>query len=102
MTGNADSEILPGDFFQFVRLVEHHGVVFGDNSSALAFFYGQIGEKEMMIDDDQIALRRAPMHESDKAAVELLAFLARAHIGARIEFPPGRALFRKSFDLGAI
>ena len=56
----------------------------------------------MMVDDDDVALRGAPPHLGDEAAIELLALGANAAIGARIELRPQRAGLRQLGDLGAI
>src|ERR1700687_3400422 len=45
----------------------------------------------MMIDDDDVALGRAPPHLGDKAAVKLAAFLPGASLGPGVELVPNRA-----------
>ena len=54
--------------------------------------HGKIGKEQMMIDDDDVAFQRAPVHLRDEAAVELLAFLPRAQIASRIQLPPDAAV----------
>ena len=44
----------------------------------------------MMIDDDDVAFVRAPVHFGDEAALELLALLAGAEIAARVHLVPRR------------
>src|ERR1035441_4524662 len=45
----------------------------------------------MVIDDDDVALSRAPPHLGDEAAAVFLAFLAETSIGPRVEFVPKSA-----------
>src|ERR1700721_2989110 len=51
---------------------------------------GEVGEEQMMIDDNNIALHAAAPHFSDEAPLPLAALLASASIGARIQFVPKR------------
>ena len=86
-----------------MRLVEDHGVIFGQNSSELVpLFDGQISEEQMVVDDNDVALERALVHQRDKAAVELRALLAGAEVAAGIQLVPGGARLRQLFDFGAI
>ena len=45
----------------------------------------------MVIDDDDVALRRAPPHLGDEAAVVFFAFLSQTGIGPGVEFVPESA-----------
>ena len=51
---------------------------------------GEVGEEQMMIDDNNVALRSAPAHFSDEAPLPLAALPPSASIGARIQFVPKR------------
>ena len=86
------AEIAAGHVFQLVRLVKDHRAAFGQDAGIGSAFRhqldGQVGKKQVMIDDDQIALRRPPMHLGDEAAVELLALGAGASFTARIYSSP--------------
>ena len=61
----------------------------------LFVFQSEIGEEQVVIDDDDVALERALMHQGEKAALELLALLPGAHIAARVEFRPDGTVFRE-------
>src|SRR5689334_6568981 len=56
----------------------------------------------MVIDDDDVALRRAAVHLRDEAAVPLLAFLPGAALGARVELLPELRVVRNALQLGAV
>ena len=90
-----NSEIVSGDIFQFVGFVENHRRCLGQNArigrTIGLQLDGEIGEEEMMIDDDDVALHAAAAHFGDEAALELAAFLSDAGVGARIELVPERA-----------
>src|SRR5690348_10811656 len=73
---HAHAEVLAGDIFNLVSLIENHRGIVGKNAAVGLIANGQIGKKQMMIHDDDVALRRPPVHRGDEAAVELLAFLA--------------------------
>ena len=95
VAADGDAEILAGDILQLVRLVEHDRVILGQNAAGqLLILQRQIGEEEMVIDDDDVALGRALVHQRDEAALELLALLAGAQIAARVDLGPGGALSR--------
>ena len=49
---------------------------------------GQIGEEQMVVDDDDVAFGRFPAHLGDEAALELLALAADAVVGAGIQLGP--------------
>src|SRR4051812_1800663 len=56
----------------------------------------------MVIDDDDVALISALVHQRQKASLELLALLTGTKIPPRVHLGPGRALLRQRLDLGAI
>ena len=55
-----------------------------------------------MVDDNDVALERALVHQRDEAAVELRALLAGAEVAAGIQFVPDGAGLRQRLDFGAI
>src|ERR1700746_1642536 len=55
-----------------------------------------------MVDDPDVALLRALVHQGEEAAAELLALLARAKIAASVHFAPGRGSLRQSLDFRAV
>ena len=101
-----NAEIIPRHIFQFVRFVENHRGRFGKDSGvgrAIGLqLDGEIGEEQMMVDDDDVALHRAAPHFGDEAALKLAALLAGAGIGARIELVPEQAGFGQFGEFGAI
>ena len=56
---------------------------------------GKIGEKEMMVDNDNVAFGGAPAHFGNEAALVFGAFLADTSVGSGVEFVPERACFRQ-------
>src|SRR5581483_1937288 len=98
-----DTEILPGRVFNLVSLIENDGVIWGKNAcSGLAISEAEVGKKQVVVDDDDIAFGCALVHQSQEAPLKLLAFLTRAEIGAGIEFTPCGARFRKRSNFGAV
>src|SRR5581483_10404715 len=92
--------------FQLVGLVKDDRAELGQDAGvrrALGLLPDrEVGEEQMMIDDDDVALGRAAMHLGDEAAVELLALLADAGVGARVEFGPELIVFRQQRELGPV
>ena len=103
---DGNSEVVAGDVFQFVRLVEDHRAALGKHAGvgrAFGFeFDGEVGEEQMMVDDDDVALGRAAAHLGDEATVVLFAFLAETGVGARVEFVPESAGLGQFGEFGAI
>src|SRR5207245_9035136 len=58
----------------------------------------------MMIDDDDVALHRAPVHLGNEASLPGTAFLPQASVGTRVELVPKRAGFgqRRQFSPVAV
>ena len=102
--GNA--EIAAGNVFQFVAFVEDHRADLGQNAGigrVLGLLLdGEIGEEQMMIDDDDVALHRLAPHFGDEAFVPGAAFLAEAGVGARVELVPERAGFGQRREFGTV
>src|SRR5580700_44532 len=48
IAGNGNAEVLAGYVFDIVRLVENHGVIFGDDAGQVFAFDGQVGEKQVV------------------------------------------------------
>ena len=99
-------EVAAGDIFQFVRLVENHRPALGKHAGvgrALGFeLDGEVGEEQVVVHDDDVALGRVAAHLGDEAAVIVLAFLAETGIGPRIELVPESAGFGQFGEFGAI
>ena len=83
-----NSKVVAGDFFQFVRFIENDRSAIWKNTGvrrAVGFeLDGEVGEEQVMVDDDNVAFRRAPPHFRDEAALPLFAFLAEAGVGAAL------------------
>ena len=101
-----DSEVVPRHIFQFVRFIENHRRRFRQDARVGCAFGlqldGEIGEEQMMIDDDNVALHPAPAHFGDEAALPLAALLPDARLRARIQFVPERAGFGKLGQFRAV
>jgi hypothetical protein len=58
VVADGNAEVLGGDVFDVVGFVEHHGVVCRQDSALVVFVpEGQVREKQVVIDDDDVALR---------------------------------------------
>ena len=102
----ADAEVARGDVFELVRFVEDDDAGFGEDSGIRRGLGlqldGEIGEEEMVIDDDDIALGGAAAHLGDEAAIVVGAALAEAGVAARIEFGPELAGLGKLVELDSV
>src|SRR5438445_112053 len=89
---DGDPEVASGNIFQFVRLVEDHNSGVGKDSGvgrALGLLLdSEVGEKQMMIDDDDVTLGCAAAHLGDEALVPRTALLSSASVGAGVELVP--------------
>ena len=89
-----------------MRLIEDHHASIRQNScigSAIGRSLDrQIGAKQMMVHDDDVALGGAPSHLGDEAAIELLALGAHTAVSARVELGPQMAVLRQLSQLGAV
>ena len=99
-------KVVAGDFFQFVRFVEDNGPALGKDTGvgrAIGFqFDGEVGEEQVVVDDDDVALGRAPPHLGDEAAVKLAALLPGASLGPSVELVPNRACLGQFREFRAI
>src|ERR1700730_13162262 len=94
---DGDAEIAGRHVLEFVRFVEDHGAAIGKNSSAgraLGLVLdGQVGEEQVMVDDDNVALRSPAMHFRNETAIILATLLKKARFRAGVELRPQRARF---------
>ena len=95
IVADADPEVLGGHLFQVVRLVENDGVVTWDHFAVGGFFKGEVGEEEVMVDDDDIGRRRLLAHTRDETAVVPLTTLAQAGLAGSAEFTPDKRIVRQ-------
>ena len=67
-------KIIAGDVLDFVRLVEHHRAVFGKHAAEIVLLEREVGEKKMVIHDDQVGFGGALVHGREETPVELRTF----------------------------
>ena len=82
--------------------VEYHGFVIGDDAGKVVLFDSEIGEEQVVVDDDDVRRQRPALHFRDEAAFELGALLAGAELAAGVHLGPGRGGFRERLDLGPV
>ncbi len=104
--GERAAEVLRGNVFELVRLVEDDGGGFGQNSGVGGAAGGQtnggVGEEQVVIDDDEVGLEGAAAHLGDEAAAIVGAGRAKAGIGAGVELVPESGGFGQGGELGAV
>ena len=69
--GNLAAEIIAGHVFNFVGFVENYGGIFRKDAAEVVLFQGQVGEKQMVIDDDEVGFLGALVHGGDETFVEV-------------------------------
>ncbi len=98
-TAHAHAEILPGHVLDLVRLVEDHRRVIGNDSGEVLVPGRKIGEKQMVVDDNDVALVRPLPHLGQEASLELRAALSGAKVPPRVQLRPRRAVLGQRDDL---
>ena len=87
----------------FVGLVEDHGVILGEDAALVVRASEcEVGEEQVVVDDDDVAFLGALVHQGEEAALEVGALLPGAQLAARVELGPGRAVLGQLPDLGAV
>ena len=103
---DGNSKVASRHVFQFVGFVENHGADLRQDSGIgriLGLLLdGKIGEEQMMVDDDDVALHRPAVHLGDEAAVPGAALLSQAGVGTGVELVPESAGFRKRCQFGLV
>ncbi len=95
IVADRNAEILARDVFDLVRFVEDHGVIIGQDAAFVVLvFQREVGEEEVVVDDDDVAFGGALVHQRNEAALEVGALLAGAEIAARIHLAPRRSCIR--------
>ena len=102
VVAHRDAEVLARYVLDLVRLVENGGRVLGNDAAVLPVLHRQVREQQVVVDDDDVALEGALVHQGEEAALELEALLAGAQIAARIHLPPHAGGFRQGLDLRAV
>ena len=103
---DGEAEVTRGDLFELVGLVEDDGGGFGQDAGigragGLALD-GEIGEEEVVVDDDDVGLEGAAAHLGDEAAAVVGAGGAEAGVGAGVELVPKRAGFGHAGQFRAV
>ena len=103
---NRNAEIVSGDVFQFVRLVENHRGRFRQDARVGRVFRlqldGEVGKKQVMVDDNDVAFRCPAAHLGDEAALALAALLSDTRFRAGVELVPEQAGFGQFGQFGAV
>ena len=104
--GSAHAEVAARHIFQFMSLVKDHRGCFRQNPRIGCPFGRlldrEIGEVQVMVHDDDVALGSGTPHLGDEAALKLFALRADAGIRTRIELRPELARLRDGRQFGAI
>src|SRR5258708_15639816 len=101
-----NSEIVCRYILNFVRLIENHRRRFRQNAGvgrAIGLqLDSKVREKQMMVDNDDVALHPSPAHLGDKASLPLAALLSAARLRARIQLVPKQAGLGQLRQLGSV
>ena len=99
-------EVIAGHVFDLVRFVEYDRRILRQNAAKIVLAQRQVGEKQMMIDDDHIRVGGPPVHRRNEASLELHAFLPGASFAPGVQPRPQvrlvgqKAQFRPVAGLG--
>ena len=96
------AEVIARHVLDLVRFVEHDGGIFGQDRAEIVLADGEIGEKEMVVDDDQVRFMSPLVHRGDEAALEFRALLPGAEVAARVDAIPKLGVVGKERQLAAI
>ena len=87
-------------------LVEDDGCGFGEDAGVGGvgglLLDAEVGEEEVVVDDDDVGLECFAAHGGDEAALPVGTGLAEAGFGAGVELLPERGGLGESVDLGAV
>ena len=97
-----DTEILRGDVFELMRLVDDRIAAFGNHLAVRALADSRVGAEQVMIHDHQIRLGRARAHARDEAIRIARALGADAVFRCRRDFAPERQILWEVRHLCAI
>src|SRR5262249_40194477 len=102
IVGNLAAEIVARDVFHFMRFIENDGGIFGKDAAEVVLLEREVGEKEMVIHDDEVGVFGALVHRRDEALIELGALLAGAGVAASVEAHPEIGIVGEECQLGAV
>ena len=104
--GEGDAEVVAGDVFQLVSFVEDDGGGFGEDagvgSAAGLLLDAEVGEEKMVVDDDDVRLKRLAAHAGDETGLPVGAGLAETDLGTGVELVPKRRVLGKGVNLGSV
>src|SRR5262249_33917271 len=80
-----DPEVASGNILQFMGFVEDYGTDFRQDAGIRGvlglLFDGEVGEEQVVINNNDVALGSATVHLGDEALFPGTAFLAQASVG---------------------
>src|SRR5690606_1625707 len=82
------TEVIRGDIFYQMGLIEDHGAVIGNDAAVLVAADAKVGEKEMVVNDDDISGVGTCPHTGDEAGLEIGTLLPDADIAAGVDAMP--------------
>ncbi len=85
-----------------MRLVEDDGSVIRQNLAELVAPDVEVGEEQVMVDDDDVSSVGTVAHACDEARLELGAFLADADVAAGVDAVPEREVLWHVDELAAV
>ena len=85
-----------------MRFIENDGGIFGQDRAEIVLADGEIGEKEMMIDDDQVGFVRPLVHRRDEATLKFRALLPGTQVAARVDAIPKLGVVGQERQFAAI
>jgi hypothetical protein len=101
-----DAEVVAGDVFELVGFVEDDRAGLGNHAgvgrAAGHLADGEVGEEEVVVDDDDVRFLRFAAHFGDEAALVVGAGLAEAGFAAGVDARPERARLGNAGKLGAV
>src|SRR6185437_5160831 len=89
-----------------MRLIEDHRTSLGQNTRVgrigSLLLDAEIGKEEVVIDDDDVRLKRLAPHIRHEAALPVGAGLPKTGLGTSVELAPQRRGLGQRIDLGAV
>src|SRR5262249_30266736 len=95
----ADAEILGGDVFKLMRLVDYERGARRDDLSVCALADRRVGAQQVMIDDDDVGFGGALAHQRDEAVAVPWAVAAQTRFGVGCDLFPEREVLRQIAEL---
>ena len=100
--GDLLAKVVAGDVFHFVGFVKHDGGIFRKDAAEIIFFQGQVGEKQVVVDDDQVRVFGALVHGGQETLLKFGALLAGAGVAPRIHARPQLGVVRQKGKFRAV